>query len=74
MTRTLLYGGSFDPPHIAHIQVPHAAMECLGFDRVLYVPAFQSPLKETTPTSANHRIAMLELALADCPWADYFHD
>jgi nicotinate-nucleotide adenylyltransferase len=69
MTRTLLYGGSFDPPHIAHIQVPHAAMEYLEFDRVLYVPAFQSPLKETTPTSANHRIAMLELALADCPWA-----
>jgi nicotinate-nucleotide adenylyltransferase len=70
MTRTLLYGGSFDPPHIAHVQVPRAAMECLQFDRVLYVPAFQSPLKETTPTSAHHRIAMLELALAACPWAD----
>lgn len=69
MTRTLLFGGSFDPPHIAHVQVPRAAMEYLGFDRVLYVPAFQSPLKETTPTSANHRIAMLTLALADCPWA-----
>jgi nicotinate-nucleotide adenylyltransferase len=69
MTRTLLYGGSFDPPHIAHVEAPRAAMECLQFDRVLYVPAFQSPLKETSPTAANHRIAMLELALADCPWA-----
>ncbi|MBC8201811.1 MAG: nicotinate (nicotinamide) nucleotide adenylyltransferase [Planctomycetes bacterium] len=69
MTRTLLYGGSFDPPHIAHIKVPHAAMEYLKFDRVLYVPAFQSPLKKTTPTSATHRLAMLQLAHAGCPWA-----
>ena len=69
MTRTLLYGGSFDPPHIAHVQVPRAAMEHLRFDRVLYVPAFQSPLKETRPTSASHRIAMLKLALSDCPWS-----
>jgi nicotinate-nucleotide adenylyltransferase len=45
-------------------------MESLQFDSVLYVPAFQSPLKQSTPTSEMHRVAMLELALTDCPWAD----
>jgi nicotinate-nucleotide adenylyltransferase len=45
-------------------------MEHLGFDRVLYVPAFQSPLKDSTPTSAIHRLAMLKLAHTGCPWAD----
>ena len=69
MTRTLLYGGSFDPPHPGHIEVPREAMEHLAFDHVLYVPAFQSPLKQRKPTDKKHRVAMLELALADCPWA-----
>ena len=69
MTRTLLYGGSFDPPHIAHIRLPHDAMKLLGFDKVIYVPAFQSPLKEAPRTSDAHRLAMLKLALADCDWA-----
>mgnify|MGYP001272352223 CR=1 FL=1 len=69
MTRTLLYGGSFDPPHPGHIEVPREAMEHLAFDHVLYVPAFQSPLKQRKPTDKKHRVAMLELALADCQWA-----
>jgi nicotinate-nucleotide adenylyltransferase len=69
MTRTLLYGGSFDPPHLGHIEIPYKAMVHLGFDHVLYVPAFQSPLKKQIPTDERHRVAMLELALADCPWA-----
>jgi nicotinate-nucleotide adenylyltransferase len=69
MTRTLLYGGSFDPPHIAHVEIPHEAMKFLQFDNILYVPAFQSPLKEKTPSNNHHRVAMLKLALAGCPWA-----
>ena len=70
MSRTLIYGGTFDPPHLAHVQVPHAAMVTLEFERVLFIPAFQSPLKDKTPTSDVHRIAMLELALEDAPWAE----
>jgi nicotinate-nucleotide adenylyltransferase len=69
MTRTLLYGGSFDPPHLGHTKIPFAAMKHLAFDQVLYVPAFQSPLKQQKPTDNKHRIAMLELALDDSPWA-----
>ena len=70
MSRTLIYGGTFDPPHLAHVQVPHAAMLTLEFERVLFIPAFQSPLKDKTPTSDVHRVAMLELALEDAPWAE----
>lgn len=70
MTRILLYGGTFDPPHIAHVRVPHDAMMSLEFDRVLYVPANVTPLKEETSTPVNHRLAMLQLALNDCEWAE----
>ncbi len=69
MTSTLLYGGSFDPPHLGHIDLPKEALEYLAFDHVLYVPAFQSPLKEQNPTDDSHRVAMLELAIENCPWA-----
>lgn len=69
MTRVLLFGGSFDPPHFGHIEVPHEAMKILAFDHVLYMPAFQSPLKGKTEVAKTHRLAMLQLALADCPWA-----
>ena len=70
MTSTLLYGGTFDPVHTGHVEVPFAAMQHLGFDRVLYVPANIAPLKEDAPTPSSHRLAMLQLALADSPWAE----
>ena len=70
MKRTLIYGGTFDPPHLAHVRLPHDAMVSLEFERVLYIPAFQSPLKEESPTSAVHRLTMLELAIEDAPWAE----
>ncbi len=69
MKRVLLYGGSFDPPHRGHVTVPHQAMQHLTFDEVLFVPAFRSPLKDSTPTEQHHRLAMLELALEQCDWA-----
>ncbi len=70
MNGTLLYGGTFDPPHIAHVTLPHEAMNALSFDRVLYIPAHQSPLKDEPQTSAAHRLQMLTLALQDSPWAE----
>lgn len=70
MTRFLVYGGTFDPPHVGHVQVPHAAMLHLGFNQVIYVLARLSPLKiDAPPTQHEHRLAMLQLALRDAPWA-----
>ena len=70
MTTTLLYGGAFDPVHNGHVQVPLAAMQHLGFSRVLFVPANIAPLKENARTPSSHRLAMLQLALADSLWAE----
>ncbi len=69
MSKILIYGGTFDPPHLAHVEVAHRAMEHLQFDRVLYIPARQTPLKDVASFTADHRLAMLELALCDSPWA-----
>ena len=64
----LVYGGSFDPPHRAHIALPHAAAEQIGplpGAGILYIPAGQPPHKSRPMTAAHHRLAMLRLALED---------
>ncbi len=60
-----LYGGSFDPVHLGHLLVAHAALEELGLDRLVFIPAAQSPFKPgTQPAPAKMRARMLRLALA----------
>lgn len=62
----LIYGGTFDPPTRAHIELPMVVRERLGADLVAYVPARMSPFKtDDPPTDPSHRVAMLEAALDD---------
>jgi len=67
--RLLVVGGTFDPPHRAHVRLALHAAEAANCDHVLFVPAWQSPHKDGEPTAASHRLAMLRLALADEPRA-----
>jgi nicotinate-nucleotide adenylyltransferase len=60
-----IYGGSFDPIHLGHLWVAEAAKECLGLDRVLFIPAAISPLKQDRkPIEDRHRVEMLKLAIS----------
>ena len=60
-----LYGGSFDPVHRGHLLVAQAALEELALDRLLFIPAAQSPFKPgQTPTPAAFRLRWLRLSLA----------
>ncbi|QDU71577.1 nicotinate (nicotinamide) nucleotide adenylyltransferase [Mucisphaera calidilacus] len=66
----IIFGGTFDPPHRAHIQLPDLARRHLHADQVLYLPAGNPPHKtDQTITPAHHRLAMLRAALRDHPWA-----
>jgi len=61
----LIYGGSFDPPHRAHVVLPQRVAQAIGADVVVYIPAGRAPHKlERQQTAAEHRVAMLGLALA----------
>jgi nicotinate-nucleotide adenylyltransferase len=69
--RILIFGGTFDPPHRAHTELPPMIAERIDCDRLLYVPAALNPLKrDSPPTAAEHRLAMLRLAIADVPDAE----
>ena len=60
-------GGSFDPVHVGHLRGAMVVRETLNLARVDLVPAAQSPLKPETILTGAHRLAMLELAVADVP-------
>ena len=68
MTRVGVFGGTFDPVHVGHLAIANAALEDLPLDRVIFVPARHSPLKNDGPVaSARDRLAMLEASIAGEP-------
>jgi len=67
-TRVAFFGGSFDPPHMGHVAVAHAAMQALHLDRILFAPVGLQPLKPTGPSASfEDRVAMTRLAIAAEP-------
>jgi len=69
--RILLFGGTFDPPHRAHVDLPVRVAEQLKCQRILYIPTGTSPFKtDAPPTSRRHRLAMLRLAIRYIPNAE----
>lgn len=63
-----VFGGTFDPVHVGHLAIAHAALESVPLDRVLFVLARRAPLKEHEPVAGEaDRLAMLELAVAGEP-------
>jgi nicotinate-nucleotide adenylyltransferase len=66
--RIALFGGTFDPIHLGHLAVAHAAMRRFHLDRVFFIPSANPPHKpanELLPFA--HRFAMVALACADHP-------
>src|SRR5262245_39660451 len=62
-----IFGGTFDPIHIAHLRSAEEAREQLRLDQVLFVPAADPPHKMRRITPARHRLAMVRLATAGHP-------
>lgn len=63
MSRVALFGGSFNPPHVAHQLVALYVLETQPVDELWFVPTFAHPFGKTLATY-DHRIAMCELAAA----------
>ncbi len=67
MERIGIFGGSFDPPHIGHIQAAKQAAASLQLDKLLLMPAFAPPHKTSLQESAQHRLEMVRLACQGDP-------
>jgi nicotinate-nucleotide adenylyltransferase len=62
----VFYGGTFDPVHNGHLAIAGAAGALLGTD-ITFIPAADPPHRALPDASAEDRVAMLRLALADRP-------
>ncbi|HEU0292707.1 MAG TPA: nicotinate-nucleotide adenylyltransferase [Anaerolineales bacterium] len=63
-----LFGGTFDPPHLGHLILASEAQSQLELDRLLWILTPEPPHKqEQSITPIEHRLAMVNLAIADNP-------
>ena len=69
MERIGIYGGTFNPPHLGHIQAAAQAIDALGLDRLLLIPDRIAPHKVMPSNSASpeQRLEMLRLASRNYP-------
>lgn len=63
-----IFGGSFNPPHLAHQKIIELYIKKAELDKCIIIPAACSPFKQNESlASDSHRIKMLELLSQDIP-------
>lgn len=62
-----VFGGAFDPPHLAHRALLETALRELKLDALYVVPTGDAWHKPRKLTEAAHRLAMVRLAFQDLP-------
>jgi nicotinate-nucleotide adenylyltransferase len=64
-----IFGGAFDPPHIAHLALAKHAMAQFDLDELRIIPTGDAWHKARALTPSPHRLAMTRLAFAELPQA-----
>ncbi len=71
--KVCVYQGSFNPIHNAHIEMAKYVYSKLEFDKIVFIPAFIPPHKNSKDFDYNnaiHRLNMVELAVKEYPYFD----
>jgi nicotinate-nucleotide adenylyltransferase len=69
VNRVAVFGGSFNPPHVAHVLACALVRSVEEIDQVLVVPAYQHPFAKSL-APFDDRAAMCELAMAWLPFVE----
>ena len=62
-----VFGGTFDPIHIGHLRLAVEAKRALHLDEMRLMPCYMPVYRDAPRASAADRLAMLKLAVRDCP-------
>ena len=71
MERLAIMGGTFDPIHMGHLRMAYAVQQQLAFDKVVFLPSYIPPHKQTRSDFASweDRLAMVQMAVQN--YADF---
>jgi len=68
MTKKAIFGGTFDPIHVAHLHVAHKAKEDLGLETVIFMPSANPPHKQGKKVTDPYlRYEMVKMAIRGEP-------
>jgi len=67
-----IFGGTFDPIHLGHLNAMQMLCQHIAFDAVHWVLSARPPHKDEVSTSIEHRFTMMQLAMAE--WPNYVAD
>lgn len=62
-----VFQGTFNPVHNAHLRVAEFVCDNLGYDKVMFIPAYLPPHKSCDNNLTAHRLNMLKLATKNNP-------
>jgi nicotinate-nucleotide adenylyltransferase len=62
-----ILGGTFDPIHFGHLRLAEEMLELANLRQILFIPAGTPPHRDLPQATAQHRSAMVKLAIADRP-------
>ena len=62
-----IFSGTFNPIHNGHLYMAEYVIKHFGIPKILFIPAFVPPMKDTPKELANHRYKMTELAIKNNP-------
>ncbi len=65
--KTALFGGSFDPPHLGHVEIVKKAFETFDIDKLIIMPNFLNPLKHTFCAPPMLRLKWLKEVFKNMP-------
>lgn len=65
MKRYGIFGGTFDPPHVAHAILADDVREQMHLDKIIFIPSGKHPFKESETISPEHRYNMAKLAFEE---------
>ncbi len=60
-----IYGGSFDPVHLGHLQTAASVKNELNIDRLFMLPCFEPVHKNSLNYTSKQRLQMLDLAIKE---------
>lgn len=58
-----IFGGTFDPIHLGHIQIAHKVQEALSLQQIKLIPCNQNILRTSTRATSKDRLAMARIAI-----------